>query len=172
MTMTSCPPRSTLVRLLACGVSVLAAAACMTQGPRAYPLYPDPEHPRPDSEVGILDAPVAVMDGQEVSDKGRTFALPPGCHAFRLLRTIGENGVGTGTGYVATLPQRIFTLDVRPGHSYSFDSNVSPFVASIGSWRCGFSDQVSDGSVTVAHECDGTALPSLPERMITVKGSK
>jgi hypothetical protein len=161
----------TWTRLVACGLSTLAGAACMTQGPRAYPLYPDPEHPRPDAEVGLLEAPVAIIDGQEVFDKGRIFALLPGCHSFKLLRSIGENGVGTGIGYRATLPQRQFTLDVRPGHSYSFDSSVGPFVAATGSWRWGFSDRPGDGSITAAHECNGAALPALSELLVTVKRS-
>ena len=161
----------TLVRVLVCGVSTLTVAACMAEGPRAYPLYPDPEQPRPTTEVGVLEAPAAVIDGQDVIDKGRTFALLPGCHRFKLLRSIGEVGIGTGTGYRATLPQRTFTLDVKPGHSYAFDSAVGPFVAATGSWRWGFSDQPGDGSITIARECDGAALPALSERLRPVPKS-
>src|SRR5690348_4539068 len=96
-------------------VGALVVASCMAQGSGAYPMYPNPEHPRRDDEVGVLNGPIAVLDGQEVADLGRTFALLPGCHSFRLLRTVGDSNV-SGTGYVASLPQQMLALKIEAGH--------------------------------------------------------
>ena len=118
-------------------------------------------------EVTVL--PLAVIDGQEVADKGRTFALLPGCHSFRLLRTIGQVSARGGGGYAATLPQRVFSLDVQPGHSYLFHwhypalgSVIHPVYAPDASNSWGIFDHRRDGSARVARACDGSALPPLP----------
>jgi hypothetical protein len=149
-------------RVLSCGALtlVLAAGACMGTAPRAVPLYPDPEHPRRDDEVGVLTGPIAIIDGKEVADLGRTFALLPGCHTFRLLRTTGDVSTGTGMGYTAPLPQVLISLDVQPAHLYTFDYIVQPFTAPDGKADMGFTDHLPDGSVTAAKMCNGTSLPT------------
>lgn len=43
------------------GIALLAAAACITQGPHAYPLYPDPEHPRPAGAGHITSLPQVTI---------------------------------------------------------------------------------------------------------------
>jgi len=163
------------------GVSTVTFVACLNRGPRAYPLYPDPARPRSDAEVGILNGPMAAIDEREVADKGQTFALLPRCHSFRLLpttRKVNQPGGGTlaqsSGSYVTTLPQQLFSLDVQPGISYSFESVVvqPPHSAGFGSvvrnqdvrydvaW--GISARRADGSATVARACDGSAWPVLP----------
>ncbi len=164
----------------ALGVSALTFAACLNRGPRAYPLYPDPAHPRSDAEVGVLNGPMAAIDGRDVADEGQSFALLPGCHSFRLLPTTRKVAQSGGTlaqssrSYVTPLPQQVFSLDVQPGHSYTFDSLIvqPPHSWGFGSvvynqtahadviW--GISARRTDGSATVAHACDGSAFPVLP----------
>jgi hypothetical protein len=141
-------------------LALAAGAACMGAAPRAVPLYPDAEHPRRDDEVGVLTGPIAVIDGKEVADLGRTFALLPGCHTFRLQRTTGELGAATGASYTASLPQVMISLDVHPAHTYSFDYIVQPFTAPDGKADMGFTDHFPDGSVTAAKMCNGTPLPT------------
>jgi len=144
------------------GVGALVLASCMAQGPSAYPLYPNPEHPRRDDEVGVLNGPIAVLDGQEVADLGQTFALLPGCHSFRLLRTMGDSNM-SGAAYVRSLPQQIFALRIESGHFYSFDATVPQFTAPVGSYRFGFSDRGANGSVIEARYCDPATAPVAPK---------
>jgi hypothetical protein len=75
---------------------------------------------------------------------------------------------------VTPLPQQLFSLNVQPGHSYSFDSFIvqPPHSWGFGSvvynqtahadviW--GISARRTDGSASVARACDGSAFPVLP----------
>jgi hypothetical protein len=138
-------------RVLSFGL-LLAIGGCLTQEQHAYPLTPDGE-PRPDNEVGILMGPVAAVDGHDVSSiKGKSFALLPGCHSFRLLGTTGhvENNSG---GYITSLPQNTFAILVQAGHYYTFETvehdNGSPVI----SVNMSFADHQRDGSVTAARGC-------------------
>jgi hypothetical protein len=146
--------------VVALALALAAGAACMGTAPRPVPLYPDPEHARRDDEVGVLTGPIALVDGKEVADLGRTFALLPGCHTFRLLRTMGELGTATGASYTAPLPQVLISIEVQPAHTYSFDYTVQAFTAPDGKADMGFSDHHPDGSVTAAKMCNGTPLPT------------
>jgi len=140
---------------------LLSMPACVSQAPRGYPLYPDPELPRRDDEIGTLDAPVAKIDDRDVADKGRTFSLLPGCHTLRLVPSLSEVNSASGMSYVAPLPQRTYSLNVEAGHFYSFDFIVNPFNAPDGSANYGFADHRGN-SVAAAHTCDGTPLPASP----------
>ena len=166
---------------VALGAATVTFAGCLSRGPRAYPLYPDPGHPRSDAEVGVLNGPMATIDGRDVADEGQTFALLPGCHSFRLLPTTRKVAQSGGTlaqsasSYLTTLPQQVFSLDVQPGQSYSFDTLPvqPPHSWGFGSvvynrsatydviW--GISSHRTDGSATVARACDGSPFPVLPK---------
>jgi hypothetical protein len=139
-----------LPRVLLFGLS-LAAGGCILHGSSPYPLTPDGEE-RPDDQVGVLIGPIAVVDGQSVSDKGRTFALLPGCHSFRLLRTVGQVEANGG-GYVTTLPQKTLSIQVEPGHYYTLETTFYSSSAPVNSGTLGISDHRRDGSVTAALSC-------------------
>src|SRR5436190_1922642 len=123
-------------------VVLLVLSACITP-PRAYPLYAGAARERPASEVGTLSGPIAAIDGQDVSEKGR-IALLPGCHSFRLLRRIGQVSL-PGGGYVATLPQQTFTIDVRAGHAYVIETIITPSSGPTGTLEFAASDRAPDG---------------------------
>jgi hypothetical protein len=128
-------------------------AGCITHtAANAYPLYPDPETPRSNDEIGILNGPIAVVDGRDVSDHGRTFALAPGCHSFRLLAKDG-NGKANGA-YIITLPQQTVTFWVRPRHFYAIDIKLRPATGEIGSGSpLTMLDHLPDGTVRPPERC-------------------
>ena len=132
---------------------LLVLSACITP-PRAYPLYAGAAREQPAGEVGTLRGPIAAIDGQDVSDKGRAFALLPGCHSFRLLQKIGQFSL-PGGGYAATLPQQTFTIDVRAGHSYVIETIVTLASGPTGTLELETSDRRPDGTVTHAQTCAG-----------------
>ena len=138
-------------RVVSLGLS-LAVGACIVKSSAPYPLYPD-GNPRPDNQVGILVGPLAVVDGQDVSGRGQTFALLPGCHSFRWLRTTGE--VNAGAGYVTSLPEQTLWISVEPGHSYTFETTLHEVGSPVGSATIGIADRRRDGSMTPARGCGG-----------------
>jgi len=137
-------------RILSIGL-LLAVGGCLTQSHQAYPLYPGSE---PDDEVGILMGPIAAVDGRDVSDKGKSFALLPGCHSFRLVRTTGHVD-NTGGGYVTTLPQATFEILVQRGHYYTFETTVHDPGGPVGTMSMDIADHQRDGSVSSARGCRG-----------------
>ena len=135
----------------ALGLLALLAAACITHSPAAYPLYPNSENERPADEIGIVNGPICVIDGQDVSDHGRSFALAPGCHSFRLLAKVGDSA--SNGAIVMSLPQQTIRFLVQGGHVYSLDTNVNPATGPEATGSVGFVDHSSDGTVTTAERC-------------------
>ena len=127
---------------------------CIVKDPEPYPLYPH-QKPRPDDQVGVLVGPLAVVDGQNVSGKGQTFALLPGCHSFRLLQTTGEINSGSGSGYITSLPQATLSVLIKAGHYYTFETTLHEVGAPVGSVSMGIADRQRDGAVTPAQGCGG-----------------
>ena len=140
-------------RVLSFGL-LLAIGGCLTQEQHAFPLTPDGE-PRPDNEVGILMGPIGAVDGHDVSSiKGKSFALLPGCHSFRFLRTTGSMD-NNGGGYVTTLPQQTFAIIVQAGHSYTFETTWHNPGSPVSDVSMSIADHRRDGSVTAARGCSG-----------------
>jgi len=132
---------------------LLAICGCLTQEQHAYPLTPDGE-PRPDHEVGVLMGPIAAVDGRDVSSiKGKSFALLPGCHSFRLLATTGHSD-NVGDWAVISLPQGAFAIRVQAGHSYTFETTMHEPGGPVSTVSMGFADHQRDGSVTRARGCN------------------
>jgi hypothetical protein len=98
----------------ALAVLVAAASACVGLGkPTAVPLYPGPGNP---DRVATLYGPIASVDDKDVSSRGRTFELLPGCHLVTLLRKVGDaDGQAAWSG---TLPPVVYALWMRPQHQY------------------------------------------------------
>jgi len=140
---------------------MLSVGACITQGPPPYPLYPNAGQPRPDDQVGVLSGPFAVIDGQEVANKGQVFALLPGCHTLRLVQTTGE--VNPGGAYVTRLPQQTLSFQVEAGHRYFFETTM--YGSSGGPVTTGtmaIFDHHPDGSATAALGCGASSTPVPP----------
>ena len=98
--------------------------------------------------------PIASVDGRDVSGKGKSFALLPGCHSFRLVRTTGQMD-NISSAYVTTLPQATLSIAVERGHYYTFETTVHDPGGPVGTVSMGIADHDSDGSVTSARGCSG-----------------
>jgi len=131
---------------------LLAVGGCLTEEQHAYPLYPGVERPR--ERVGILMGPIAEVDGRNISGMGKSFALLPGCHSFRLVRTTGQMD-NTGSGYVTTLPQTTFRITVEPGHYYTFETTTHDPGGPVSAVSMSIADHQSDGSVKPTRGCNG-----------------
>jgi len=131
---------------------LLAISGCLTEEQHAYPLYQGVE--RPHDRVGILMGPIAEVDGKDISGKGKSFALLPGCHTFRLVRTTGQMD-NAGGGYVTTLPQGMLWIMVERGHYYTFETTAHDSSGPVNTLSMGFADHQSDGSVKPARGCKG-----------------
>jgi hypothetical protein len=100
----------------------LFAAACGLQASRGVPLYPKlGEGPGP-HEVATLYGPIQTVDGLDVSRRGRTFELLPGCHIVTLQQNIGE---GSANGaWAANLPRLTVAFEMKPAHRYAITSDM------------------------------------------------
>ena len=105
------------------GGAALFAAACGLQASRGYPLYRKlGDGPGPDG-VATLYGPIQSVDGQDVSHKGQTFELLPGCHVVTLQRNIGE---GSANGaWAANLPPLTVAFQMKPAHRYAIASDMT-----------------------------------------------
>jgi hypothetical protein len=99
-------------------------------GSKPYPLYPSQLAPAPE-QLATLLGPIGQVDGQDVGDKGRTFALLPGCHLVVLRRDVGEGG--TSGAWVTHLPRIVYAFKMRAGHWYSVELKHSASSSSV--WR-------------------------------------
>jgi hypothetical protein len=101
---------------------VLFAAACGLQAARGFPLYSKVgDGPGPD-RVATLYGPIQTVDGQDVSRKGQTFELLPGCHVVTLQRNIGE---GSANGaWAANLPRLTVAFEMKAAHAYVIRSDM------------------------------------------------
>jgi hypothetical protein len=116
-------------RTLSGALALLLAAAGSGCLGVAHPaaLYGNGDHLASD-QVATLYGPIASVDGKDVSGKGRTFELLPGCHLVQLLRQVGDSS-NTGS-WSAHLPPYLFAIWMRPGRayviSYQVQSNGGP----------------------------------------------
>jgi hypothetical protein len=126
------------------GTAALFAAACGTQA-GGHPLYAKVgAGPGPD-KVAMLRGPVQTVDGHDVSGKGQTFELLPGCHVVTLQRNIG---MGTASGaFAANVGHLVIAFPMRPGHSYTIVMEQDDSSAPVGRYTIVASEKAPDGSV-------------------------
>lgn len=126
------------------GGAVLFAAACGLQASRGYPLYPKVgDGPGPDS-VATLYGPIQTVDGLDVSRKGQTFELLPGCHVVTLQRNIGE---GSANGaWAANLPALTVAFPMKPAHRYAIASAMEDTSGPVGRVTIVAREKAPDGS--------------------------
>jgi hypothetical protein len=124
----------------------LAASACHpVVSPAAYPLYPKVDAGPGPGKVALLSGPVAIVDGESVSNKGPAFELLPGCHLVALEPAAGDDAH-------ASAPRIIFALEMRPGYTYKVEAGGETAQA-----------RAPDGSITAvrrARASDVTACRS------------
>jgi hypothetical protein len=137
-----------VVRRLTLALGVVAS--CIFGGPPAYPLYVNPEHPRAPDEVAVFTGPLAAVDGVDVHDKGRVFALLPGCHAYTFLKEEGH--FGHHGGRLIILPRGEYALMFEAGHTYS----VEPITSGPGglhTFTIRAYDRDPKGNIVLARAC-------------------
>jgi hypothetical protein len=126
------------------GGAALFAAACGLQASRGYPLYPKlGDGPGPD-KVATLYGPIQSVDGQDVSHKGQTFELLPGCHVVTLQRNIGE---GSASGaWAANFPPLTVAFQMKPAHRYAIASSMEDTSGPVGRVTIFAREKAPDGS--------------------------
>ena len=129
---------------VAVGGAALLAGACGIQSTRGYPLYPRlGDGPGPD-HVATLYGPIQTVDGEDVSRKGQTFELMPGCHVVTLQRNIGE---GSANGaWAANLPRLTVAFPMKPAHRYAISSEMEDTSGPVGHVTIVARDKAPDGS--------------------------
>ena len=106
--------------------------ACAPLGEdRPYPLYEAGSiHPAP-TELATLHGPIATVDGQQVTGKGKTFALLPGCHIVTLQRNVGAADSNANGAWAGTLPPLAVAFRMRPSYKYlvsvRFEETSGPY---------------------------------------------
>jgi hypothetical protein len=122
----------------------LLAGACGTQAATGYPLYPKLGDGPGADKVSTLYGPIQTVDGQDVSSKGRTFELLPGCHVVTLQRNIGE---GSATGaWAANFPRLTVAFEMKPAHRYSITTDAKDTSAPVGRVTILAREKAPDGS--------------------------
>lgn len=98
----------------------LLLPACITGGGHPRQLYPG--DPRPPAETARLIGPVGLVDGQDVSRLGKSFALLPGCHVVRPVSKFAEVDKTGPNSYVASVPSDVtFAFGMQAGHTYELE---------------------------------------------------
>jgi hypothetical protein len=115
--------------LFAAAAAVIAAGCITTEGDVHPRLYTTPA--RPAAEVATLFGPIATVDGQDVSSRGSSFELLPGCHVVTLLKKVGDINPTVG-GWSATLPNYVFAFRMRPAHAYVIEYHLQDGSGSTG----------------------------------------
>jgi hypothetical protein len=108
--------------------SLLALAAlngCVATERRGTPLYPNPRAPRARAEVALLHGPITMVDGGDVSSRGVSFELLPGCHIVQIGGDVGNFDPQYG-GWAASLPALTYAFRMRPGGTYTINLEQVP----------------------------------------------
>lgn len=103
-------------------VAATGLAACQGLGGKPHPLYFTPEDVRPESEIALLYGPVHWVDGNDVSQKGQSFALAPGCHVVQVSNRIGQ--MSPTAGWSVSLSPVVYAFRMEAGRSYVIDHVV------------------------------------------------
>ena len=99
---------------------MLLAPACITRSGEARPLYPGER--RAPAEVARLSGPIGSVDGQDVSQLGKSFALLPGCHVVQPVSKVAEVDTTGPNAYVARVPPNVvYAMRMQAGHTYELE---------------------------------------------------
>jgi hypothetical protein len=119
---------------------------CIVRAGDPHPLYPNPETPRPPTEVARLLGPIAAVDGQDVSREGKSFALLPGCHIVRLADKIGAINTTASGGFVGSTGGPIFALRMKANFTYEIDIQLRETAGPTGQIIIQAWERPADGS--------------------------
>jgi hypothetical protein len=135
-------PRGWATLLLA-----VALSGCAGLGqPRAFPLYPSPEHPRDRATLAQLQGQIATVDDIDVEPYGTVFDLLPGCHVVSLRRKVGQGNVSGA--WMADLGPRFYAFRMQPGYLYMVDISVRFRSASHGAMTIVATERDATGRIT------------------------
>ncbi len=136
-----------MIRLAAAaslGLPTASAVGCHSVGKSGYPLYPPTAVAPVPSQIATLEGPINVVDDVNVSAKGQTFQLLPGCHIVTLERNIGEGG--DNGAWAANLPRITYAFEMKPGHLYKIIVDVEMGSAMLGRMKLTARETAPDGS--------------------------
>jgi hypothetical protein len=108
---------------------LLVVAGChATRASSGYPLYAKVGDGPGRDKVAMLYGPVGTVDGTNVSHRGQTFELLPGCHIVTAQRNVGQ---GSASGaWAANLGRMVWAFEMKAGHTYKisvdFQDSSSP----------------------------------------------
>ena len=152
-----------VAKVLAMSGAVLASALLLTfalsgcghiGNARAFPLYPNPDKPRPTASLAHLQGPIGWVDAIDVEPYGTVFDVLPGCHVVTLRRKVGASDVSGA--WVADLGTMTYVFWMKPGHLYSVDVSVRFRGASHGTMTITAEDRDSAGTTaTVVPQARG-----------------
>ena len=120
------------------------AVGCHSVGKSGYPLYPPSAVPPAPGQIATLVGPINMVDDVNVSAKGQTFWLLPGCHIVRLERNIGEGG--DNGAWAANLPRITYAFEMKPGYLYKISVDVQMGSAMMGRMHLEARETAPDGS--------------------------
>ena len=127
-------------------LAALLLPACIVRAGEPRPLYPNPESPRPPAAVARLFGPIAAIDGEDVSRKGKSFALLPGCHIVRLLDKVGAINTSSSGGYVGIIGGVIFALRMKASFAYEIEVGFFDTTGPTGELTIRAWERAADGS--------------------------
>jgi len=133
-----------LVAVASLGLIAASAVGCHSVGKSGYPLYPPGAVPPAPGQIATLVGPINSVDDVNVSAKGRTFQLLPGCHIVTLERNIGEGG--DNGAFAANLPRITYAFEMKPGHLYKIIVDVEMGSAMLGRMKLTARETAPDGS--------------------------
>jgi hypothetical protein len=136
-----------MIRLAAAaslGLLAASAVGCHSVGKSGYPLYPPTAVAPAPSQIATLEGPINMVDDVNVSARGQTFQLLPGCHIVTLERNIGEGG--DNGAWAANLPRITYAFEMKPGHLYKIIVDVEMGSAMLGRMKLTARETAPDGS--------------------------
>jgi hypothetical protein len=112
---------------------------------RAFPLYPNPDKPRPTASLAHLQGPIGWVDAIDVEPYGTVFDVLPGCHVVTLRRKVGASDVSGA--WVADLGTMTYVFWMKPDHLYTVDVSTRFRGASHGTMTITAEERDPSGTV-------------------------
>ncbi len=113
--------------IVACGLLSFGATGCIASNPpRNIPLYEQPQSTIAPERVVRLNGYVQLVDGRDVSSKGDSFELLPGCHVVVTPEKWGHTEYNAGAMVVWITGHVRYAIPMHAGRSYSIRVDADP----------------------------------------------
>jgi hypothetical protein len=117
---------------LVAALLMIPALGCVTMGgARGVRLYPGDEEDL--ARVATLLGPIATVDGNDVSKKGTSFELRPGCHVVVNRSEFLDHDVALNNGaWQGRMPVWTFAFQMKSGYTYAVEQKVEATTGGMG----------------------------------------